>query len=177
MPLWVDLKGVPNTLYSHKGLKCLVGAVGHFVKLHPNTEKLHPNTQKCMTARNRVGDSDKMRFKLDGLMYNAPYGSCLPVYCLPKLIITPLTFEVSEYTHGFMECVVCIIPLLILLKLLKEDDVFLDLDHLQCKLERHIPISRDIKMESADLSSFSKPRDKLIWDLTGESVAVKMEDG
>ncbi|KAG2266452.1 hypothetical protein Bca52824_073531 [Brassica carinata] len=39
MPLWVDLKGVPNTLYSHKGLKCLVGAVGHFVKLHPNTEK------------------------------------------------------------------------------------------------------------------------------------------
>ncbi|KAG2250733.1 hypothetical protein Bca52824_080869 [Brassica carinata] len=39
MPLWVDLRGVPNTLYSHKGLKCLVGAVGHFVKLHPNTEK------------------------------------------------------------------------------------------------------------------------------------------
>ena len=32
-------------------------------------------------------------------------------------------------------------------------------------------------MESADLSSFSKPMDKLIWDLTGESVAVKMEDG
>ena len=32
-------------------------------------------------------------------------------------------------------------------------------------------------MESADLSSFSKSRDKLIWDLTGESVAVEMEDG
>ncbi|KAH0854244.1 LOW QUALITY PROTEIN: hypothetical protein HID58_090082, partial [Brassica napus] len=31
-PLWVDLRGVPNTLYSHKGLKCLVRAVGHFVK-------------------------------------------------------------------------------------------------------------------------------------------------
>ncbi|KAG2266067.1 hypothetical protein Bca52824_073146 [Brassica carinata] len=39
MPLWVDLRGVPNTLYSHKGLKCLVRAVRHFVKLHPNTEK------------------------------------------------------------------------------------------------------------------------------------------
>lgn len=39
MPLWVDLKGVPNNLYSHKGLKCLSKAVGHFVKLHPSTEK------------------------------------------------------------------------------------------------------------------------------------------
>ena len=39
MPLWVDLRGVPNTLYSNKGLKCLVRAVGNFVKLHPNTEK------------------------------------------------------------------------------------------------------------------------------------------
>lgn len=39
MPLWVDLKGVPNNLYSHKGLKCLSKAVGTFVKLHPSTEK------------------------------------------------------------------------------------------------------------------------------------------
>lgn len=39
MPLWVDLKGVPNKLYSHKGLRCLSKAVGTFVKLHPNTEK------------------------------------------------------------------------------------------------------------------------------------------
>uniref|UniRef100_A0A0D3ECX5 DUF4283 domain-containing protein n=1 Tax=Brassica oleracea var. oleracea TaxID=109376 RepID=A0A0D3ECX5_BRAOL len=39
MPLWVDLKGVPNNLYSHKVLKCLSRAVGQFVKLHPSTEK------------------------------------------------------------------------------------------------------------------------------------------
>uniref|UniRef100_A0A0D3CAS6 DUF4283 domain-containing protein n=1 Tax=Brassica oleracea var. oleracea TaxID=109376 RepID=A0A0D3CAS6_BRAOL len=39
MPLWVDLCGVPNDLYSHKGLKCLTRAVGRFVKLHPNTER------------------------------------------------------------------------------------------------------------------------------------------
>ncbi|RID53318.1 hypothetical protein BRARA_G00721 [Brassica rapa] len=39
MPLWIDLKGVPNNLYSHKGLKCLSKAVGQFVKLHPSTEK------------------------------------------------------------------------------------------------------------------------------------------
>ncbi|KAF3499171.1 hypothetical protein F2Q69_00044231 [Brassica cretica] len=39
MPLWVDLKGVPNNLYSHKGLKFLSRAVGQFVKLHPSTEK------------------------------------------------------------------------------------------------------------------------------------------
>ncbi|KAL0707478.1 hypothetical protein Bca4012_073904 [Brassica carinata] len=39
MPLWVDLKGVPNNLYSHKGLRCLSKAVGKFVRLHPSTEK------------------------------------------------------------------------------------------------------------------------------------------
>lgn len=39
MPLWVDLKGVPNNLYSRRGLKCLSRAVGRFVKLHPHTEK------------------------------------------------------------------------------------------------------------------------------------------
>lgn len=39
MPLWVDLRGVPNDLYSHKGLKCVTKAVGKFVKLHPNTER------------------------------------------------------------------------------------------------------------------------------------------
>ncbi|CAF1927694.1 unnamed protein product [Brassica oleracea var. botrytis] len=38
MPLWVDIKGVPNALYSHKGLKCLSRAIGGFVKLHPNTK-------------------------------------------------------------------------------------------------------------------------------------------
>ena len=39
MPLWIDLKGVPNDLFSHKGLKCLTKVDGKFVKLHPNTEK------------------------------------------------------------------------------------------------------------------------------------------
>lgn len=39
MPLWVDIRGVPNDLYSHKGLKCLSKAVGGFVKLHPHTER------------------------------------------------------------------------------------------------------------------------------------------
>ncbi|KAG2277521.1 hypothetical protein Bca52824_060076 [Brassica carinata] len=39
MPLWIDLKGVPNDLFSHKGLKCLTRATGKFVKLHPNTER------------------------------------------------------------------------------------------------------------------------------------------
>lgn len=39
MPLWIDLKGVPNGLFSHKGLKCLTRAAGKFVKLHPHTEK------------------------------------------------------------------------------------------------------------------------------------------
>lgn len=38
IPLWVDLRGVPNDIYSHKGLKCVTKAVGKFVKLHPNTE-------------------------------------------------------------------------------------------------------------------------------------------
>lgn len=39
MPLWVDFRGVPNALFSHKGLKCLTRAVGKYVKLHPTTEK------------------------------------------------------------------------------------------------------------------------------------------
>lgn len=39
MPVWVDLKGVRNGLFSQKGLKCLTRAVGKFVKLHPNTER------------------------------------------------------------------------------------------------------------------------------------------
>ena len=39
MPLWIDLKGVPNDIFSHKGLKCLTRAAGKFVKLHPNTER------------------------------------------------------------------------------------------------------------------------------------------
>lgn len=39
MPMWVDLRGVPNNLYSHKGLRCLFKAAGKFVKLHPTTEK------------------------------------------------------------------------------------------------------------------------------------------
>ncbi|WZZ61199.1 hypothetical protein YC2023_061306 [Brassica napus] len=39
IPLWIDLKGVPNDLFSHKGLKCLTRAAGKFVKLHPNTER------------------------------------------------------------------------------------------------------------------------------------------
>ena len=39
MPLWINLKGVPNGLFSQKGLKCLTRAAGKFVKLHPHTEK------------------------------------------------------------------------------------------------------------------------------------------
>lgn len=39
MPMWVDLKDVPNNFYLHKGLKCLSKEVGKFVKLHPTTEK------------------------------------------------------------------------------------------------------------------------------------------
>lgn len=39
MPLWIDLKGVPNDLFSHRGLKCISKTVGKFVKIHPNTEK------------------------------------------------------------------------------------------------------------------------------------------
>ncbi|CAN6846611.1 unnamed protein product [Brassica oleracea] len=38
MPLWIDLKGVPNALFSQKSLKCLTTAVGKFVKLLPHTE-------------------------------------------------------------------------------------------------------------------------------------------
>ena len=39
MHLWVDLKGVPNALFSYKGLKCLTRTTGKFVRLHPHTEK------------------------------------------------------------------------------------------------------------------------------------------
>ena len=39
MPIWIDLKGVPSLLFSHKALKCLSQAAGNFVKLHPHTEK------------------------------------------------------------------------------------------------------------------------------------------
>ncbi|KAL0705747.1 hypothetical protein Bca4012_072172 [Brassica carinata] len=39
MPIWIDLKGVPSMMFSHKALKCLSRAAGNFVKLHPNTEK------------------------------------------------------------------------------------------------------------------------------------------
>lgn len=39
LPMWIDLKGVPNMLFSRKGLKCLSRAAGKFVKLHPNTER------------------------------------------------------------------------------------------------------------------------------------------
>ncbi|KAL0684474.1 hypothetical protein Bca4012_051322 [Brassica carinata] len=39
MPLWIDLKGVPNALFSQKSLKCLTTAVEKFVKLLPHTER------------------------------------------------------------------------------------------------------------------------------------------
>ncbi|KAG2282453.1 hypothetical protein Bca52824_053673 [Brassica carinata] len=39
MPLWIDLKGVPSMLFSHKALKCMSRAAGRFVKLHPTMEK------------------------------------------------------------------------------------------------------------------------------------------
>uniref|UniRef100_A0A0D3CPN0 DUF4283 domain-containing protein n=1 Tax=Brassica oleracea var. oleracea TaxID=109376 RepID=A0A0D3CPN0_BRAOL len=39
MPMWIDLKGVPSLLFSHKALKCLSRAAGKFFKLHPSTEK------------------------------------------------------------------------------------------------------------------------------------------
>ena len=39
LPMWIDLKGVPNLLFLHKGLKCLSRVAGKFVKLHPNTER------------------------------------------------------------------------------------------------------------------------------------------
>ena len=35
MPLWIDLKGVPNGLFSHKGLKCLTRAAGKFTSFTP----------------------------------------------------------------------------------------------------------------------------------------------
>ena len=39
MPLWIDLRSVPNNVYSHKGLRCLSRETGRYVKLHSNTEK------------------------------------------------------------------------------------------------------------------------------------------
>lgn len=39
MPIWIDLKGVPSLMFSHKALKCLSRTVAKFFKLHPNTEK------------------------------------------------------------------------------------------------------------------------------------------
>ncbi|ESQ43573.1 hypothetical protein EUTSA_v10015566mg, partial [Eutrema salsugineum] len=39
MPLWVDFRGVPGYLFSHKGLSFLSRTSGKFVKLHPNTER------------------------------------------------------------------------------------------------------------------------------------------
>lgn len=39
MPIWIDLKGVPSMLFSHKALKCLSRAAVKFVKLHPSTER------------------------------------------------------------------------------------------------------------------------------------------
>ena len=39
MPLWIDLRSVPNNVYSHKGLRCLSREAGRYVKLHSNTEK------------------------------------------------------------------------------------------------------------------------------------------
>ncbi|KAG5378175.1 hypothetical protein IGI04_026017 [Brassica rapa subsp. trilocularis] len=39
MPIWIDLKGVPSLMFSHKALKCLSRTVRKFFKLHPNTEK------------------------------------------------------------------------------------------------------------------------------------------
>ncbi|KAF3489448.1 hypothetical protein F2Q69_00054411 [Brassica cretica] len=39
MLIWIDLKGVPSLMFSHRALKCLSRAAGKFVKLHPSTEK------------------------------------------------------------------------------------------------------------------------------------------
>uniref|UniRef100_A0A0D3BGQ3 DUF4283 domain-containing protein n=1 Tax=Brassica oleracea var. oleracea TaxID=109376 RepID=A0A0D3BGQ3_BRAOL len=57
MPLWVDLCGVSNDLYSHKCLKCLTRAVGRFVKLHPNTERLnlHEPLVEKITFKDKEG--------------------------------------------------------------------------------------------------------------------------
>ena len=39
MLIWINLKGVPSLMFSHRALKCLSRAAGKFVKLHPSTEK------------------------------------------------------------------------------------------------------------------------------------------
>ncbi|KAL0668113.1 hypothetical protein Bca4012_030817 [Brassica carinata] len=39
VPLWVDLQGVPDHLFSHNGLTFFGDTIGHTVKLHPNTER------------------------------------------------------------------------------------------------------------------------------------------
>ncbi|CAL9217216.1 unnamed protein product [Arabidopsis halleri] len=39
MPMWIDLRDVLGYLFSHKGLKLMSSTVGHFVKLHPTTER------------------------------------------------------------------------------------------------------------------------------------------
>lgn len=39
VPLWVDLKGVPDHLFSHNGLTFFGDTVGRTAKLHPHTER------------------------------------------------------------------------------------------------------------------------------------------
>lgn len=39
VPLWVDLFGVPDHLFSHNGLTFFGDTIGRTVKLHPNTER------------------------------------------------------------------------------------------------------------------------------------------
>ena len=39
VPLWVDLQGVPDHLFSHNGLTFFGDTIGQTVKLHPNTER------------------------------------------------------------------------------------------------------------------------------------------
>ncbi|KAH0850815.1 LOW QUALITY PROTEIN: hypothetical protein HID58_095224, partial [Brassica napus] len=39
VPLWVDLKGVPDHLFSQNGLTFFGDTIGRTVKLHPNTER------------------------------------------------------------------------------------------------------------------------------------------
>lgn len=39
VPLWVDLKGVPDHLFSRNGLTFFGNTIGRTVKLHPNTER------------------------------------------------------------------------------------------------------------------------------------------
>ncbi|KAH0922756.1 hypothetical protein HID58_022774, partial [Brassica napus] len=39
VPLWVDLQGVPDHLFSHNGLTFFGDTIGHTVKFHPNTER------------------------------------------------------------------------------------------------------------------------------------------